>query len=175
MPSESTTALGNYHRAFWVSQYFQKSCFPTIAYCIFCDMSQFTTPPPLPPHPHPLSGAQIRSIPGMNQLEIGPVQMACNTTAKPACGNLTPIIVTVSTAVPGTPLRWSHRLTQRVHTTIQKNGDVCTDQSTKMAWSRTGPALRKEQQMTGWEYISGSGDKLGSAEPTVTTTSNTTP
>ena len=63
MPSESTTALGNYHRAFWVSQYFQKSCFPTMAYCIFCDMSQFTTPPPLPPHPHPLSGAQIRSIP----------------------------------------------------------------------------------------------------------------
>ena len=33
-------------------------------YCIFCDMSQFTTPP-LPPHPPPpLSGAQIRSIPG---------------------------------------------------------------------------------------------------------------
>ena len=59
MPSD----LGNYHRAFWVSQYFQKSCFPTMAYCIFCDMSQFTTPPPLPPHPHPLSGAQIRSIP----------------------------------------------------------------------------------------------------------------
>ena len=46
--------------AFWVSQYFQKSCFPTMAYCIFCDMSQFTTPPP--PHPQPLSGAQIRSI-----------------------------------------------------------------------------------------------------------------
>ena len=60
----STTALGYYHRAFWVSQYFQKSCFPTMAYCIFCDMSQFTTPPPLPPHPHPLSGAHIRSIPG---------------------------------------------------------------------------------------------------------------
>ena len=112
---------------------------------------------------------------GMNQLEIGPVQMACNTTAKPACGNLTPIIVTVSTAVPGTPLRGSHRLTQRVHTTIRKNGDVCTDQSTKMAWSRTGPALRKEQQMTRWEYITGSGDRLDSAEPRVTTTSNTTP
>ena len=61
MPSD----LGNYHRAFWVSQYFQKSCFPTMAYCIFCDMSQFTTPPPLPPHPHPLSGAQIRSIPAL--------------------------------------------------------------------------------------------------------------
>ena len=41
-----------------MSQYFQKSCFPTMAYCIFCDMSQFTTP-----HPPPLSGAQIRSIP----------------------------------------------------------------------------------------------------------------
>ena len=38
--------------AFWVSQYFQKSCFPTMAYCIFCDMSQFTTPPP-PPTPTP--------------------------------------------------------------------------------------------------------------------------
>ena len=37
--------------AFWVSQYFQKSCFPTMAYCIFCDMSQFTTPPPPPPPP----------------------------------------------------------------------------------------------------------------------------
>ena len=46
MPSESTTALRKYHRVFWVSQYFQKSCFPTMAYCIFCDMSQFTTPPP---------------------------------------------------------------------------------------------------------------------------------
>ena len=34
-----------------VSQYFQKSCFPTMAYCIFCDMSQFTTPPPPPPPP----------------------------------------------------------------------------------------------------------------------------
>ena len=65
MPSESTTALGKYHRAFWVSQHFQKSCFPTMAYCIFCDMSQFTTPPPPPPPtPHPLGGAQIRSIPG---------------------------------------------------------------------------------------------------------------
>ena len=42
-------ALGEYHRAFWVSQYFQKSCFPTMAYCNFCDMSQFTTPPPPPP------------------------------------------------------------------------------------------------------------------------------
>ena len=59
MPSGNTTALRKYRRAFWVSQYFQKSCFPTMAYCIFCDMSQFTTPPP---HPHPLSGAQIRSI-----------------------------------------------------------------------------------------------------------------
>ena len=57
MPSGNTTALRKYRRAFWVSQYFQKSCFPTMAYCIFCDMSQFTTPPP-----HPLSGAQIRSI-----------------------------------------------------------------------------------------------------------------
>ena len=37
--------------AFWVSQYFQKSCFPTMAYCIFCDMSQFTTPPPPTPTP----------------------------------------------------------------------------------------------------------------------------
>ena len=62
MPSESTTALGNYHRPFWVPQYFQKSCFPTMAHCIFCDMSQFTTPPP-PPLPHPLSRAPIRSIP----------------------------------------------------------------------------------------------------------------
>ena len=62
MPSGNTTALRKYRRAFWVSQYFQKSCFPTMAYCIFCDMSQFTTPPP--PHPHPLSGAQIRSITG---------------------------------------------------------------------------------------------------------------
>ena len=59
MPSGNTTALRKYRRAFWVSQYFQKSCFPTMAYCIFCDMSQFTPPPP---HPHPLSGAQIRSI-----------------------------------------------------------------------------------------------------------------
>ena len=57
MPSGNTTALRTYRRAFWVSHYFQKSCFPTMAYCIFCDMSQFTTPPP-----HPLSGAQIRSI-----------------------------------------------------------------------------------------------------------------
>ena len=48
MPSENTTALRKYHRAFWVSQHFQKSCFPTMAYCIFCDMSQFTTPPPTP-------------------------------------------------------------------------------------------------------------------------------
>ena len=61
MPSGNTTALRKYRRAFWVSQYFQKSCFPTMAYCIFCDMSQFTTPPP---HPHPLSGTQIRSITG---------------------------------------------------------------------------------------------------------------
>ena len=59
MPSGNTTALGKYRRAFWVSQYFQKSYFPTMAYCIFCDMSQFTTPPL---HPHPLSGAQIRAI-----------------------------------------------------------------------------------------------------------------
>ena len=53
-PATVPHALGKYHRAFWVSQYFQKSCFPTMAFCIFCDMSQFTTPPPL---------AQIRSIP----------------------------------------------------------------------------------------------------------------
>ena len=51
MPSGNTTALRKYRRAFWVSQYFQKSCFPTMAYCIFCDMSQFTTPPPPPPTP----------------------------------------------------------------------------------------------------------------------------
>ena len=48
-PATIPHALGKYHRAFWVSQYFQKS-FPTMAYCIFCDMSQFTTPPP-PPTP----------------------------------------------------------------------------------------------------------------------------
>ena len=72
--------------AFWVSQYFQKSCFPTMAYCIFCDMSQFTTPPP---HPHPLSGAQIRSITGgggANQRGMHPGMMlvvpgACWTDA----------------------------------------------------------------------------------------------
>ena len=51
LPSENTTAPRKYHRVFWVSQYFQKTCFPTMAYCIFCDMSQFTTPSPPTPTP----------------------------------------------------------------------------------------------------------------------------
>ena len=66
-------------------------------------------------------------------------------------------------------------LIQQVHTTIRKHGDVCTDQSTKMARSRTGPALTKEHQMTRWGYISGSGESLGSEGAKVTTNSNTTP
>ena len=36
-----------------------------MAYCVLCDMSQFTTP--LPTHPGPLSGAQIRSIPATRE------------------------------------------------------------------------------------------------------------
>ena len=44
-----------------------------------------------------------------------------------------------------------------------------------MAWSTTGPTLRKEQQTTTWGYISGSDDRLGFAGPRATTTSNTTP
>ena len=62
-----------------------------------------------------------------------------------------------------------------MHTTIQKHEDVCTDQSMVMAWSTIGPALRKGQKMTKRGYISGTGDRLGSAGPTVTKTSITTP
>ena len=44
-----------------------------------------------------------------------------------------------------------------------------------MAWCKIGLALGKLQKMTRWGYISGNGDTLGSAGPTVTRTSNTTP
>ena len=59
-PQEIPLPLGSTAEPFGCHNIFRKAVFPLWpTYCIFCDMSQFTTPPP---HPHPLSGAQIRSI-----------------------------------------------------------------------------------------------------------------
>ena len=74
----------------------------------------------------------------------------------------------------GTPLQGSHKLTALVHITIQKQEDVCT-YGRMMAWSKTGPTLRKKYQVTDSAHILGVRDTLGSAGPGATKTSNTTP
>ena len=58
-PATIPHALGKYHCPRKLPQsllgvtIFSEKLFPTMAYCIFCDTSQFTTPPPLPPNPTP--------------------------------------------------------------------------------------------------------------------------
>ena len=52
---------------------------------------------------------------------------------------------------------------------------MCTNHSMVMAWSRTGPPLRKKYEMTNCPHILGNCDTLGFAGPRATRTINTTP
>ena len=62
MPSENTITLGRYHRVFWVSQYISEKLFSHYGLLYFLRHVTIHYPPP-----HPLSGAQIRSIPGRQE------------------------------------------------------------------------------------------------------------
>ena len=57
LPSEITTEPFGCHNIF------RKAVFPLLPIVFFVTCHNSLPPPPLPPHPHPLSGAQIRSIP----------------------------------------------------------------------------------------------------------------
>ena len=47
-----------------------------------------------------------------------------------------------------------------MHTTMREQGDVCTDHSMVMAWSKIGPAIRKQYEMTNYGHLLTNADMM---------------